>query len=104
MSDLLRRIQQAQVEAGESAVVEDLRRKGLLPPEPKLGIAINLDQLRQLMREFVNEQEPDPDKRVGLEWTMEIFLQWLRRKRQETMSDESENSSTNLRLIAPVNR
>jgi hypothetical protein len=32
-NELLRRIQMAQVEAGEQAVVEDLRRKGLLPVE-----------------------------------------------------------------------
>jgi len=71
-------------------------------PTTKLAIAIDLDQLRGLMREFVNEQEPDPDRRVGLEWTMEVFLQWLRRKRQGIMSDELENSPTNLRLVTPV--
>ena len=53
------------------------------PTTTKLAIAIDLDQLRALMREFVNEQEPDPDRRVGLEWTMEIFLQWLLKRQRE---------------------
>ena len=66
----------------------------------KLAIAIDLNQLRALMREFVNEQEPDADRRVGLEWTMEVFLQWLR-KRMEAKR-ESENGLTNLRLVTPT--
>jgi hypothetical protein len=49
----------------------------------KVGIAIDLDHLRRLMREFTIEQEPDADERVSLDLTFEIFLQWLR-KRMET--------------------
>lgn len=57
----------------------------------RAGIVINLDHLRDLMREFAIEQEPDADKRVGLDWTFEIFLQWLRRKKQEMTDDSRSN-------------
>lgn len=49
----------------------------------KLAIVIDINQLRDLMREF--SAEVDPDNEDLLQWTFEIFLQWLR-KRQEQLS------------------
>jgi hypothetical protein len=62
------------------------------PPTAKLAIAIDLDELRGLMREFVNEQEDDEELKVSLDWTFETFLQWLRRKRQETTDGNQRES------------
>lgn len=59
----------------------------------RAGIVINLDYLRDLMREFAIEQEPDADKRVSLDWTFEIFLQWLR-ERQETTDVSTRTDRT----------
>jgi hypothetical protein len=101
-NDLLQRIQQAQVQAGEDAMVDDLRRKGLLPPSsPKLGITIDYSEWRLLLREFIDEVAGhDADLKVTMEWTMETWLQWLR-KRQET-TNEHPNGTTNLRLVTPA--
>ena len=74
MSDLTERICMAQVEAGENAVVDDLRRKGLLPPT-KTAIAIDSDQLRGYMREFIDEHAPDSSSVTEYEWRFETFLQ-----------------------------
>ena len=53
------------------------------PPATRLGIAIDLDSLRQLMREFIDEVAgADADLKVTMEWTMEAWLQWLRKKRE----------------------
>lgn len=52
-----------------------------------LAIAIDLDQLRELMREFVATRfGPVADERYDYEYRFEIFPQWLVRKRQETKS------------------
>jgi len=80
MNDLTERIRMAQVEAGENAVVDDLRRKGLLPPT-KTAIAIDLDQLRNYMREFIDERVPDSSSVTEYEWRFETFLQWLSKRR-----------------------
>jgi len=90
MSDLIQRIHEAQVRAGENVVVEELRRKGLLP---KLAIVIDLDQLRGLMREFIDEQKRDYPEQHETELAFEVFLQWLRKKRQETANGNQEESS-----------
>lgn len=47
---------------------------------PRLGIVINLDDLRSLMREFINEQVGN-DKHL-YEWRFETFLQWLQTRRE----------------------
>ena len=86
VSDLFHRIREAQVAAGEKVVVEDLRRKGLLPS--KTGIAINYDEWRMLLREFIDEVAgADADLRVTMEWTMETWLQWLKKKRDAASDD-----------------
>lgn len=103
MSDrLLREIQRAQVEAAEDAVVENLRRKGLLPPSSSVaptnlrefpartGIVIDLDYLRDLMREFIDEYPPDNPSRTEYEWRFSTFLYWLQ-KRMETTNEKSAN-------------
>jgi hypothetical protein len=69
MNDLTERIRMAQVEAGENAVVDDLRRKGLLPPT-KTAIAIGLDQLRGYMRQFIDEHASDSSSVTEYEWRL----------------------------------
>lgn len=82
-------------------MVDGLQRKGLLPPPPKLGIAIDYNQWRLLLREFIDEVAGhDADLKVTMEWTMETWLQWLG-KRQETIN-EYPNGTTNLRLVTPT--
>jgi len=56
----------------------------------KLAIAISLDQFRDLVKEFAREHEQDEELRISLEWTFELFLQWLVRKRQETTNGTTE--------------
>ena len=74
------------------------------PSTTKLAIAIDLDELRGLMREFIDEQKRDYPEQYEIELTFEVFLQWLR-KRQETMNEsQSENSPKNLQPIAQFNR
>lgn len=81
-NDLLQRIQQAQVQAGEDAVVDGLRRKGLLPPtQPKLGITIDMDSLQLLVREYLAQLPPRD--RLESQLRFSHFLIYLR-KRQET--------------------
>ncbi len=49
---------------------------------PKLGIAIDYDQWRSLMREWIDEVAgADHDLKVQMEWTLESFLQWAKRRR-----------------------
>jgi hypothetical protein len=100
---LLRRIQNAQVEAAEDVLVEDLRRKGLLPPGPKLALVAGLDQLRDLMREFTASPDVEHLNPLETKLLFSSFLVWLR-KRQEKMIDESKNGATNLRLAPSVDR
>jgi hypothetical protein len=45
----------------------------------KAGIAIDLDQLRDLMREFMSEVVTDDDNNVYA-WPFETFLQWLKNR------------------------
>jgi len=52
-------------------------------PSPKLGIAIDYSEWRLLLREFIDEVAgADADLKVTMEWTMETWLQWLKRKRE----------------------
>jgi len=67
------------------------------PPTTRLGIAIDLDGLRQLMREFIDEHEKDEELKVSLDWTFETFLQWLR-KRQE-MNNEAKTTYTQQQAV-----
>ena len=54
----------------------------------KTAITIDLNDLRTLMRQFIDEVEVN-SSRTHMEWTFETFLQWLRRKRQETTDEQS---------------
>jgi len=80
--DLLRRIQNAQVEAAEDILVDDLRRKGLLPPEPvsKLAITIDLDQLQSLIREYLAQLPPRD--RLETQLRFSHFMIWARKRRE----------------------
>jgi hypothetical protein len=49
-------------------------------PPTKIGIAIDLDQLRDLMREFMSEVVTDDDNNIYA-WPFETFLQWLSKRR-----------------------
>jgi hypothetical protein len=66
----------------------------------KLAIAIDLDQLRELMEEFINEYPPDSPSVVEYQWRFSTFLFWLQR-RQET-TNESKDSIKNLQLVTPT--
>ena len=101
-NDLLQRIQQAQIQAGEDAVVDDLRRKGLLPLAPKTAIAMPLRSYERLVDEFCDEKRPDSsvDDDVLRRLHLGELILWLR-KRQET-TNEHPNSTTNLRLVTPT--
>jgi hypothetical protein len=46
----------------------------------KAGIAIDLDQLRSYMREFMSEVVTDEDSNIYA-WPFETFLQWLSKRR-----------------------
>jgi hypothetical protein len=67
----------------------------------KLAIAINLDQLRDLMREFMSEVVTDDDNNIYA-WPFETFLQWAK-KRQEMTNEHSQRTS-NLRIVTPAKR
>lgn len=86
-NELWRRIQLAQVRAAEDVIVDGLRDKGLLPPEPtKTGIVINLTHLSDLMRQYVTECVPNVNDRLAMQLRLSAFLAWLKRKqeREET--------------------
>lgn len=58
-------------------MAETITREG---KQMKLGIVINLDDLRSLMREFIDEHPPLD--RPPYEWRFETFLQWLKLHRE----------------------
>jgi len=60
-----------------------------LTPPTKLGIAIDLDELRGLMREFIDEQKRDYPEQHETELAFEVFLQWLLRRQRESTSDNN---------------
>ena len=65
----------------------------LAPLRPRLAIAINLDELRDLMREFMSEVITDDDNNIYA-WPFETFLQWaMKRQRQETMNGNQKQTS-----------
>jgi hypothetical protein len=52
------------------------------------------DQRRGWMREFINEVAgADADLKVTMEWTLETWLQWLRKKREETMNNGTQTNT-----------
>jgi hypothetical protein len=51
-----------------------------------LGITIDLDQLRDLMRQFMSEVVIDDDDNIYA-WPFETFLQWAMRRRREAVAD-----------------
>lgn len=58
-------------------------------PPPKLGIAIDLDQLRGLMQEFLVEKVREGQAAAYgpeslTDWKFETFLQWLSKRREPT--------------------
>jgi hypothetical protein len=52
----------------------------------KLAIAIDLDQLRDLMRQFMSEVVTDDDDNVYA-WPFETFLQWAMKRRREAVDN-----------------
>ena len=58
-----------------------------LPPATRLGIAIDMDALQVLMREFINEYPPDSPSRTEYEWRFSTFLYWLRKRRESPDSN-----------------
>jgi len=59
---------------------------------PKLAIAINLNQLEELMRKYVAEEIPG-DKFVNEQLRLGHFLLWLYKRRQEEMNGNAANRS-----------
>ena len=58
----------------------------------KLGIAIGYDGWRLLLREFVDEVAgPDADFKVTMEWTVEAWLQRLKKQQEETNGQSKTN-------------
>ena len=79
-------IQMAQVEAGERVVIERLQRKGLIAVPPRTAIVINLDDLREMIKTYINERTDDNDLLPYLLFS--DFLEWLRRKQQSESDNE----------------
>jgi hypothetical protein len=48
----------------------------------RTGIVIDLDHLRDLMREFMSEVVTDDDNNMYA-WPFEVFLQWAAKKQKE---------------------
>ena len=60
----------------------------------RLATTLDYDQWRLLLREFIDEVAgADADLKVTMEWTLETWLQWLR-KRQETTNGKEDDKST----------
>lgn len=51
-------------------------------PTKRLGIVINLEGLRDLMREFMSEVVTDDDDNIHA-WPFETFLQWAKKRQQQ---------------------
>jgi hypothetical protein len=58
----------------------------------KLAIAINLDDLRDLMREFMSEVVTDEDNNIYA-WPFETFLQWAMKRQREEKGNDTQTSS-----------
>ena len=54
----------------------------------KQAIVINLNELRDLMREFADEHDPDGENLLA--WTFSTFIQWLVIKKE----NEREQAQT----------
>jgi 4-alpha-glucanotransferase len=52
----------------------------------RAGIVIPLDRLRDLMREFIDEQKKDYPEQHETELAFEVFLQWAAKKQKEKTS------------------
>ena len=68
-----------------------------MQPRTKTAIVIDIDQLRDLMQEFIDEMKQRGHATIygadSLEdWKLETFLQWLRNKQKE-QSNVKEISS-----------
>lgn len=53
---------------------------------PRLGIAINLDDLKPLLREFIRESKPDLSQQLLLS----TFLLWVKNKTKEQSNGTQE--------------
>jgi 2-phosphoglycerate kinase len=49
----------------------------------RLGITIDLDQLRELMRQFIDEHVQDSSLAIKYEWRFSTFLAWLDKRQKE---------------------
>jgi hypothetical protein len=69
----------------------------------RLAITIDYREWRLLLREFIDEVAGcDADLKVTMEWTMETWLQWLRKKQENKV--EHKKRVTNLRIATPAKR
>ena len=54
----------------------------------KQAIVINLNELRDLMREFADEHDPDGENLLA--WTFSTFIQWLVKRKETTNGKQTE--------------
>ena len=75
MSDLINKIRQAQVRAGENVVMRDLEAKGLIPKEKKNEDEIN-EFKKEILIDILGLDNPYPLKNVleKLKWATEYLL------------------------------
>jgi hypothetical protein len=59
----------------------------------RVGIVINLDYLRDLIREFMSEVVTDDDNSIYA-WPFEVFLQWAAKKQKKEMTNGKTNGFT----------
>jgi hypothetical protein len=57
----------------------------------RAGIVIDLDYLRDLMREYCNEKDGDEDS-VGRRLYLSGFLEWVRRRQKETTNEPTKRT------------
>jgi hypothetical protein len=90
MSDLLQRIHHAQIQAGEDVVVDDLRRKRLLPP--KSALVGTLPAVEALIREYVEHLAPRD--RLHCQLTFSAMLIWARKKLEAERRETTNATDT----------
>lgn len=62
---------------------------------PRLAAVMTDDQRRELMQEFINEVAgADTDLKVTMEWSLETWLQWLKKRQEKTDGKRSNQGAT----------
>ena len=78
-------------------------------PTPRLGIAVDLDGLRELIRDFINEQAAGVpgidgvDLKTDLEFTFEVFLRWAMKRQQAAIQHPPTTNLLTFRIEKEAN-